>query len=614
MDGVAADAAQLADVSGVTPLLEAAALSWATTEWLQVVLTTCALALILAAVLGLAPTPWNAVVGGGPPTVRLRKEQRSSRQLRLPKRAVGRQMRQRPSARLLSRILHHGKTIPWDDLYLVPEAITGKDCRPLLVFVNSRSGGGQGADVLRELRGLLHWVQAVDLQLEGPESALRWWSRTHLKYRILVAGGDGTVGWILAMLQKLQLDYMPPVAILPLGTGNDLSRVMGWGGGYDGSVAAHLLRVSNAHAAMLDRWQVCCRDIMPLEQQPETSAEVSAPTASHVASPSVSAPASPQATSPGAPHEAETAAAADAVVVVASAPEAGSAEASSPIRQPVQLEQPLAAVPAQLVQRERKELVMCNYFGIGVDAAVALDFHQMRERSPHLFFSRLVNKLWYLQSGTQNFFHQSCSNLASRVVLECDGRVVEVPKNMQGIVVLNIPSFGGGSDLWGSADGEDTSDEDEDEIQAIGSGSDGAASFGLSMSKASMRDMRLEVVGVHGSFQLGAAQVGLYSARRLAQASHVKITNNTALPVQVDGEPWLFAKGGEIEITWKSQALMLAHSAPGAHAVATDVVEWALQNNVINTEARVRMMQEIARRASLQSRSSVDPSGLDFIH
>ena len=49
------------------------------------------------------------------------------------------------------------------------------------------------------------------------------------KMRILAAGGDGTVAWILKTIRDLQLDPPPYVAVMPLGTGNDLSLSFGWG-------------------------------------------------------------------------------------------------------------------------------------------------------------------------------------------------------------------------------------------------------------------------------------------------------------------------------------------------------------------------------------------------
>ena len=58
----------------------------------------------------------------------------------------------------------------------------------------------------------------------------------------------------------------PEVCILPLGTGNDLSRVLGWGEGYSNDVdACEVLRLmSSAQVVKLDRF-VCLFSLQELK-------------------------------------------------------------------------------------------------------------------------------------------------------------------------------------------------------------------------------------------------------------------------------------------------------------------------------------------------------------
>lgn len=72
---------------------------------------------------------------------------------------------------------------------------------------NRKSGNNDGGQILSLFRRLLNPAQIVDLADRDPVAALEW---CHLLGKIpciiLVAGGDGTVAWLLNTINKLELE------------------------------------------------------------------------------------------------------------------------------------------------------------------------------------------------------------------------------------------------------------------------------------------------------------------------------------------------------------------------------------------------------------------------
>uniref|UniRef100_A0A8C5G628 Diacylglycerol kinase n=1 Tax=Gouania willdenowi TaxID=441366 RepID=A0A8C5G628_GOUWI len=167
-----------------------------------------------------------------------------------------------------------------------------------------------------------------------------------------------------------------------------------------------------------------------------------------------------------------------------------------------------------------EKCVMNNYFGIGLDAKISLDFNNKRDEHPEKCRSRTKNMMWYGVLGTKELLHRTYRNLEQRVLLECDGRPIPLP-SLQGIAVLNIPSYAGGTNFWGGTKEDDT------------------------FTAPSFDDKILEVVAVFGSIQMAVSRVIRLQHHRIAQCRTVKITvlGDEGVPVQVDGEAWVQPPG-----------------------------------------------------------------------
>ncbi|XP_020713739.1 diacylglycerol kinase theta isoform X2 [Ceratitis capitata] len=372
------------------------------------------------------------------------------------------------------------------------------DVRPLLIFVNVKSGGCQGLELISSFRKLLNPYQVFDLDNGGPLPGL-YVFRQIANYKILVCGGDGTIGWVLQCLDNVGQDSecsSPPCAIVPLGTGNDLARVLCWGSGYTGGEdPLNLLRdVIEAEEIRLDRWTV----VFHPEDKPEE--------------PALKAPSNTTGKKKKA-HQAHL------------------SQQTNQHQLPAITSTEISGGGAQN-EDNSQIFVMNNYFGIGIDADLCLDFHNAREENPNKFNSRLHNKGYYVKMGLRKIVgRKTVKDLHKELKLEVDGKVVDLPP-VEGIIILNILSWGSGANPWGP-------DKDDN------------------FSTPNHYDGVLEIVGVTGVVHLGQIQSGIRTAMRIAQGGHIKIHLYSDMPVQVDGEPWVQSPGDVVVLKSALKATML---------------------------------------------------------
>ncbi|KAJ8527697.1 hypothetical protein K7X08_015148 [Anisodus acutangulus] len=391
---------------------------------------------------------------------------------------------------------------------------------PVLVFINSKSGGQLGGQLLLTYRTLLNKNQVFDLGEKAPDKVLHQFYSNLEKHkqngdslsyeierrlRVIVAGGDGTAGWILGVISDLKLAHPPPIATVPLGTGNNLPFAFGWGKKNPGincqSVKSFLNQVKNGKEMKVDSWHILMRMRAPKE---------------------------------------------------------GSCD---PIELPHSLHAFHHVSQADTLNKEGYHIFrggFWNYFSIGMDAQVSYAFHSERKLHPENFKHQLVNQGTYAKLVCKqgwfctSFMHPSSRNIAQLAnvkIMKRPGEWIDlhIPRSIRSIVCLNLPSFSGGLNPWGRPNKKKLHERD--------------------LTPPYVDDGLLEVVGFRDAWHGLVLFTPGGHGTRLAQANIIRFEFHKGAGehtfMRMDGEPWkqLLPKDDDdivVEISHFDQVNMLS--------------------------------------------------------
>ncbi|XP_074571398.1 diacylglycerol kinase 4-like [Curcuma longa] len=378
---------------------------------------------------------------------------------------------------------------------------------PLVVFINSRSGGRHGSVLKGRLQNLIGADQVFDLSVSKPSDFVQFGlaclermadlgddcaKATRENMRVMVAGGDGTVGWVLESLGQLyeeSREPILPIGIIPLGTGNDLSRSFGWGGSFPltwrSAVKRSLYKAITGPICRLDSWHIV----------------VSVPVG-------------------------------DLIKLPHSLRHLGES----------------TFTPDGYIEGLLPETMTCfdgafyNYFSIGMDAQVAYDFHHLRDEKPYLAQGPLTNKLIYTgYTCKQGWFFTPCISdpslrglkhilrLSIKRINCLEWEQIPVPSSVRAIVMLNLHNYASGRNPWGNLKPE--------YLEKRG------------FVEAQMDDGLLEIFGFKQGWHASLVMVEIISAKHIAQASAIRLEIRGGewrnAYMQMDGEPWKQAMNTE---------------------------------------------------------------------
>ncbi|CAF2679047.1 unnamed protein product [Rotaria sp. Silwood2] len=427
---------------------------------------------------------------------------------------------------------------------------------PVILFVNRYSGGQYGEKIYRQLIRKLNPRQVFLLENDATiiNALGTYYSLPNI--RLCVLGGDGSAAWVLGRLAEVYpSSNNPPVSFYPLGTANDLSRILSWGHHYDSKrLFPLLLRIPYAQVIPIDRWQVDIEQLDMLnltptiQQHSRTGLKISRP--------------------------------------------------FQALLNPPKFVRKTNRVSFQN-HRTLPNTCFINYMSFGLDAAIAIEFHDQRTRDPNKFSSPLKNKLMYLNESCKylsDFSRSKMWSLRSYIRLICDGEnLTDAVRDYHTLLIINIPAYASGTNPWGNSSLTSSTPSNTHQSQIIQKDTDSldhiatssADVINSSSNKYKMyesvtlnsrsvkqttipsatthtadsfeqqdfSDRKIEVVGLSAT-RMASIHIGC-RGNRIAQCNHVRVEVYCPMTAQMDGEPFYLSDSVAVNISYGGQVLVL---------------------------------------------------------